>query len=100
FGEDVAEPRYQAAAVRAVEAAVREQRPNGWFANNCLNDPRAPLLHTIGYTLQGILEVGILAKRDDLIDRVREGTDPLLTRLSRRGYLHGRFDADWEPAAL
>lgn len=100
FGEDTGEAQYQAAAIKAVEAAVGQQQPNGWFANNCLTNPVAPLLHTIGYTLQGILEVGILAGRDDLVDRVRRGTDPLLARTSPRGFLHGQFYADWEPASF
>ncbi len=98
FGEDTGEAQYEAAAIRAVEAAVGQQQPNGWFANNCLADPAVPLLHTIGYTLQGILEVGILVGREDLVDCVRRGTDPLVARISPRGFLHGQFHADWEPA--
>ena len=100
FAEDTSEGQYEAAAIKAVEAAVGQQQPNGWFANDCLSDPAAPLLHTIGYTLQGILEVGILANREDLVDCVRRGTDPLLARMSPRGFLHGQFYADWEPAAF
>jgi hypothetical protein len=42
-------------AIKYREAGVRPQRRrcnkgNGWFANNCLNRPEAPLLHTIRYT--------------------------------------------------
>ncbi len=98
FGQDSGEAKYCDAAVRAEEAAAREQRDNGWFANNCLTDPRAPLLHTIGYTLQGLLEVGILAGRRDLVEAARRGTDPLVARVSSRGFVHGRFDRHWRPA--
>ena len=67
-----------------------QQEPNGWFANNCLNDPEAPLSHTIGYTLQGILEIGIAAQREDLIAAARSGVDPLLSAASLpRGFLAG-----------
>ena len=100
FAEMTGENRYRNAGVRVVEAAAREQRPNGWFANNCLNRPDAPLLHTIGYTLQGILEVGILNKRVDFLDIVRKGIDPILDRIAPSGFLHGRYYSDWEPAAI
>lgn len=98
FGEDSGAKRYQEAALRAVEAALGEQQSNGWFANNCLTWPKAPLLHTLGYTLQGILEVGSLAGREDFIQAVRRGTDPILARMLPNGFLYGRYYSDWEPA--
>ena len=60
FGDIKNEERYCHAAVRCIEAALRQQTANGWFAHNCLVRADAPLTHTIGYTLQGILEVGVL----------------------------------------
>lgn len=100
FGRLVGERRYVEAAIRAVEAAVREQAPNGWFDHNCLNRPEAPLTHTIGYTLQGILEVGLLAGRDDLVAAVERAARPLLGRIASDGFLHARFYADWKPASF
>jgi len=100
FGQVSEEERYIQAATRIVEAALRQQQPNGWFAHNCLSRSDAPLTHTIGYTLQGILEVGALAKREDFIAAARRGVDPLITRITRHGYLPGMFYADWEPAVF
>ena len=100
FSEDTDDERYAKTAVRAAEAAVGQQEPNGWFANNCLNDPEAPLSHTIGYTLQGILEIGIAARREDMLAAARSGVDPLLSRLTSRGFLAGCFFSDWEPAVF
>ena len=100
FGEIVQEDRYKNAAVAVIEAALRQQQPNGWFAHNCLTHSDSPLTHTVGYTLQGVLEVGILAKREDFIDAVRRTTDAILPRISDNGYLPGRFYADWEPAGF
>lgn len=100
FGRLAGEDRYRQAALRAVEAALRQQGANGWFANNCLTRAEAPLTHTIGYTLQGVLEVGLAAGRDDFVAAVRRGVDPLLMRIGRDGFLHGRFYGDWEPAAF
>ena len=41
------------------ELALGRQLPNGWFSQNCLNDPERPLLHTIVYATRGLLESGI-----------------------------------------
>jgi hypothetical protein len=98
FGRLLGDQRYVDPAVRAVEAALGQQAPNGWFANNCLTRPEAPLTHTIGYTMQGILEVGLLAGREDFVAAVERAARPLLVRIAPSGFLHGRYDADWEPA--
>lgn len=100
FGELSGEERYRQVAVMVIEAALRQQQANGWFAHNCLTRSSAPLTHTIGYTLQGVLEVGVLAGRQDFIAATQRTVDAILPRISIAGYLPGRFYADWEPAAL
>ncbi|MFT7774325.1 hypothetical protein [Roseateles sp.] len=100
FGEISGEERYKQAAIRSIEAALRQQQANGWFAHNCLTRSDAPLTHTIGYTLQGVLEVGLAAGRSDFVDAVRRTLDALLPNMQASGYLPGRFYADWEPAGL
>lgn len=100
FGELAEDDSYKQAAVLVIEAALSQQQPNGWFAHNCLTQSDSPLTHTIGYTLQGVLEVGILAKRPDFLDAVRRTADAVLPRISSNGYLPGRFFADWEPASF
>jgi hypothetical protein len=87
------------AAIRAVEAALRRQAGNGWFANNCLETSSAPLTHTIGYTLQGVFEVGILAGREDFTAAAGRGLAGVLARRRPDGFLAGRFDRHWKPAA-
>jgi hypothetical protein len=99
-GENRSDTRYQDAAVRNVEAAIEQQLPQGWLRDNCLTRPEAPLSHTIGYALQGILEVGVLARRKDFVEAVERGLQPVLARVSPRGFLHGRFYSDWEPACF
>jgi hypothetical protein len=100
FGQLSGEDRYKEAAIRSIEAALRQQQPNGWIAHNCLTRSGAPLTHTIGYTLQGVLEVGVLARRHDFILAVQRTLDALMPRMSESGYLPGCFYADWEPAAF
>ena len=100
FSKDSGDERYQSTAIRVIEATLKQQQSNGWFGNNCLTRPEAPLLHTIGYTLQGILEVGINVGREDFIDAAKRGVDPLITRMTPNGFLPGRFYSDWSPAAF
>lgn len=100
FGLLTQEPKYQNAAITSIEAALRQQTANGWFAHNCLNNSDAPLTHTLGYTLQGILEVGLLSGREDFINAARLGLEPILNGISANGYLPGRFYNNWQPAAF
>jgi hypothetical protein len=98
FGRLVREKRYEEAATRAILAALNQQRPNGWFANNCLSNNAAPLLHTIGYTLQGVLEVGALAGREDFVDAAKLAAEAIASRTRPDGFISGRLDANWRPS--
>ena len=89
---------YRQAAIRNVEFALGQQVPNGWFRNNCLYDPDRPLLHTIAYSLRGILEIGIALDNPRYVAAARTAADALLARQRDDGSLAGRFDERWEPA--
>lgn len=99
LGHIVSDETLKRAAVTAVEAALRRQRGNGWFANNCLTMSAIPLTHTIGYTLQGVFEVGVLAERPDFVAAAELGLTNVLRRTRPNGFLAARFDASWRPAS-
>lgn len=98
FGKTCDDERYVEAAVRNTEFAVTRQAENGWFADCCLTDPEKPLLHTLAYTMQGVLEVGLLAKRPGLVDAARKTADALIGAMDAEGFLPGRFHPDWAGA--
>jgi hypothetical protein len=100
FGERSGSMEYIKAALRSAEAAMGQQQENGWFANNDLSNPDYPLTHTIGYTLQALLEVGLMAGREDMVESVRRGLDPIIENIRPDGFLAGRFFADWQPASF
>jgi len=100
FAELVADSDYQSTAFRSVKAALRQQQRNGWFLNNCLTRPEAPLLHTISYTLQGILEIGISAGRAEFVHSARRAVDALLSHVTHDGFIPGRFFSDWSAACF
>ncbi|HIJ84816.1 MAG TPA: hypothetical protein HPQ00_11540, partial [Magnetococcales bacterium] len=91
---------YRAAALKSARAAMAMQRGNGWFEHNDLTFPEAPLTHTIGYTLQGLLEVGQGVGDASMLEAVARGLDPVLAWVDHRGFLHGRFDHLWRPACF
>jgi hypothetical protein len=101
FEAERAAPRrgYGAAGLRQVDWALTKQRPNGWFASNCLDNPLLPLTHTIGYALRGLLEAHRFSARADLLDAaVRTGTG-IANAVAADGYLPGRLGPDFQPGA-
>ncbi|MGB7755904.1 MAG: hypothetical protein WBL23_07550 [Salinisphaera sp.] len=93
------EPRYSDAARANLNWALTQMRPNGWFENNDLEDNRRPLTHTLGYTLQAMLEAGVRLGDSHLVDAARLGLERIAERQRRDGGLPGRLDAQWRSAA-
>jgi uncharacterized protein YyaL (SSP411 family) len=87
------------AAVRNAEYCLTRQQPNGWFLDCCLNDPSRPLLHTIAYTMQGLVEIGRLTQRSDFIEAARRTSDAQIALLGPDGYLPGRQDSRFRAAS-
>jgi hypothetical protein len=93
------EPRFLKAAIKNAEYAISKQQANGWFADCCLDDPVRPLLHTIAYTMQGLLGIGIIAERRDLIDAARRTAVSLRALMGAEGFIPGRIDGTFRGAA-
>jgi len=89
---------YISAARRNIELALKKQNPMGWFADNCLNDPGRPLLHTIAYATRGVLECGYLLNDRQYIDSALKALMGLLSCQRSNGGLPGRLTADWTAA--
>jgi len=89
---------YGEAGLRQVDWALTKQAANGWFASNCLTNPNAPLTHTIGYVLRGVIEGYLLSQRPDLLVAAVKTADGLLPAVADDGRLPGRLDANWRGA--
>lgn len=89
--------KYKESSIKNIEFALTQQLSNGWFKNNCLSDPAQPLLHTIAYSVRGILETGILLKNQRYIDAAKMAAESLIERQRDDGSLAGRFNEKWEP---
>jgi hypothetical protein len=92
-----ADRQYIDAAVKNIEWAMSQRHENGWLPQNCLQDDTQPFVHTIAYAMRGIMEVGVVADREDFIKQAITMGDALLTALPINGFLPGRFDQNWRP---
>ncbi len=98
LGDVANEERFQEAALRNAAYACSRQTANGWFPDCCLSQPTQPLLHTIAYAMQGLLEIGLLCGEDDLVQAARRTADSLVHAMSPEGRLPGRLRADFSGA--
>lgn len=89
--------RYLDAALKNADWAMSQRNELGWLAENCLQDSSQPFTHTIAYAMRGLLEIGVAAKRDDLIVAARTIGDAMLAALPADGRLPGRFNKQWQP---
>ncbi|MEW6608395.1 MAG: pectate lyase [bacterium] len=93
------EDKYRQAARKNIEWALTLQQENGWF-KDCDNSPKRnfePLTHTIGYTIEGLLESGILLNEQRYIEKATISADALLKRFEIDKSLKGRYNSDWKP---
>lgn len=89
---------YGDAGLKQVRWALDLQRENGWFDHCCLNDPKRPLTHTLGYVLRGVLEAYRLSNDDLYLEAGLRTARALEKKLKKNGQLAGRFYANWKKA--
>ena len=97
-GVALGEQQYVDAAVRNAEYCLSRQKPNGWLPDCCLTDPVRPLLHTLAYSMQGLLEIGKIVHRPDLIAGARLLADAEVRIMHDDGFLPGRQRDDFSAA--
>ena len=97
-GVAMGEERFIEAALRNADYCLSRQKPNGWLPDCCLSDPLAPLLHTLAYSMQGLIGIGKITGRDDLIAGARLLADAQLCIMRPDGFIPGQQYADFSPA--
>ncbi len=90
---------YADAGLRQVEWALKKQRENGWVGDCCLDDPSAPLTHTLGYFLRGVVEAYRCSERESFLQAAKRTADALVKAQRNDGALPGKLRKDWSPAA-
>ncbi len=87
---------YQEAAVRNLRWAITQQDPDGWYQNAGFTPQEDPLTHTIAYTIEGLLESGIILSDEPMIASARLAADALRARQAEDGFLRARYGPGWE----
>ena len=74
-----------------------KQLENGWFedCDNTIKRNDKPILHTIAYTIDGLLESGLILNDQKIIDAAIKSADKLFELFNKRKFLNGRFDRNW-----
>ena len=88
---------YEHSAMLNFEAILNSADDSGWIAKNCLTTENEPLLHTIAYTLQGLLEISDLSGSIDKLKTVIVANNNLLLSFQKKKSLFGRYDKNWIP---
>jgi hypothetical protein len=99
LGQQTGEENYRSAARAIAGFAIRCQQENGWFRENDLSEPAAPLTHAIGYVLEGLLQIGRVLGERTYEEPVRRALEGLRRAIREDGFLAGRLDSSWQPAA-
>lgn len=99
LAEITGDPKYRQAAVRNLDWVIGKNiRPNGWFSDcdNTVKRNNKPILHTIAYTMDGLIDSSRWLKDDQYLQAASIGASALCDLFLRQGFLHGRYDQDWK----
>lgn len=80
------------------EWALRVALPNAFLPHNCLTDAENPLTHTLGYSIRGLLEVGVATREQRYIDHAVRMAEAIAKQQRPDGALPGRYTPDWQAA--
>ena len=94
-GRELDDKTFIESAMKNCDWVLAQQHDNGWFEQNAFSDDEVPLLHTIGYVLEGLLGVGELLSRERYVEAAITGIAPLVDIYQRTGGLRGRYDSNW-----
>ena len=88
---------YKQAAIKNLNWILTQQQSNGWFNNvdNTQKHNDRPILHTIAYTIDGLINCGILLNDTKYIEAGKKAADRLLALFNQNEFLNGRFDRNW-----
>lgn len=74
-----------------------KQDVNGWFSDcdNTIHKNDRPILHTIAYTIDGLLDSSIYTSDKKFFNAAKKPAEKLLHIFLNEGKLAGRYNAEW-----
>ncbi|GCD77592.1 hypothetical protein JCM31826_10740 [Thermaurantimonas aggregans] len=98
LGELTNTANYRKAALKnAIWVVKNKQLPNGWLvdADNTLKHNDKPILHTIAYTLDGLLDVAIQSGNEEIFQSAVLTASTIAQKVKAEKILKGRYDKNW-----
>ena len=87
---------YKRAAEKNIDWALTQQLENGWLKNNGFYPEQEPLVHTIAYSIQGILEAGVHLRKKRYFEAAMKAAEPMIKEQRADGSLPGSFNKEWK----
>lgn len=92
-----ADPRVRDCADRGLQAIVSDRQPNGSFSGWGFRPERPAFTHTIGYTLQGLVESArITGDWEPVGESAVKACEILLRQIELKHRLAGTYDLQWK----
>jgi hypothetical protein len=88
------------AGIRNAEWLCLQRGQNGWFGHMSFQPGQPPLTHTVAYTIQGLLETGVLAERPEFVESAAHAAAQMLALQNpRTGSVPGQIVEPYAAAA-
>jgi len=87
---------YKKAAEKNIDWALTQQLKNGWFQNNGFYPEQRPLVHTIAYSIRGILEAALYLRKKKYLKAAIKAATSIMNKQKSDGSLLGNFNKDWK----
>jgi radical SAM superfamily enzyme YgiQ (UPF0313 family) len=81
---------------RVASYTIQHQTASGWFKEADFENREDTLLHTLAYTIDGLCDVGHLLNDANYITATRKALDRVIGKMSKDGFLPGRFLENWD----
>lgn len=88
------------AAVCNADFLCESKEKDDWFPNMSFLPGMPPYTHTVAYTIQGLLELGITCNRSDFVDTASRAADQIRSLANEQmGFVPGQIDTGYQSAS-
>jgi uncharacterized protein YyaL (SSP411 family) len=95
---------YLESAERQIEWTLRQQRVNGWFANNAFFTSTGkwtfPFTHTIAYVMEGLQESHRITGNERYLEAYARTAEKLMRIYELKRFMPGDFDENWKASGM